>query len=118
MIIINFFSVFIPVFLIIYLLYLFTVILNNKKKNKIFETSQALLIIKPNNLDTSKINKNIFANVIALSNSFIVAFTFAVCEFFNVGYVVKLLIAFVLLTTLILCVYKIIGIIYKKKEGK
>lgn len=115
--IVFFLSNFVPVFLIIYLLYLFTVILNKKKKNKIFETSQAMLIIKPNNLDTNKINKTVFVNVIALSNSFIVALTFAVCEFFT-GYIIKLLVAFVLLITLILCVYKIIGIIYKKKEGR
>ena len=115
---IDFLGTFVLVFLIIYLLYLFTVILNKKKMNKIFETKQAMLIINPNKLDVNKINKTIFVNVMALANSFIVALTFAFCDVFIKNYIVKLGIAFVLLISLIFCVYKIIGIVYKKKEGK
>jgi len=109
--------IFVVVFVIIYLLYFFTVVLNNKKKSKIFETSQAKLITVPNKLDTNKIDKNIFAQVISISNSFIVAFTFLISEFFN-NYIVKLLVCFVVLIILILIVYKIIGFVYKKKEGR
>lgn len=109
--------IFLIVFVVIYLLYLFTVILNKKKKNKIFETNQAKLIIVPNKLDTSKINKNEFAQVLSIANSFIVAFCFMISEFFK-NYYVKLFISFILLIVLILLVYKLIGIVYKKREGK
>lgn len=109
--------IFIIVFIVIYLLYLFTVILNKKKKNNIFDTSQAKLIIVPNKLDTSCISKNLFVHVLSLSNSFIVAFTFTISEFFD-NYILKLVICFVLLVILILLIYKLIGIYFKKKEGK
>lgn len=108
---------FLIVFVSIYLLYLFTVILNKRKRNKIFDTNQAKLIIVPNKLDTSKIDKNFFIQVLSVSNSFIVAFTFVVSEFFK-NYFVKLLVSFVVLIVLILLVYKLIGVFYKKKEGK
>jgi len=108
---------FLIVFFVIYLLYLFTVILNKKKKNKIFETNQAKLIIVPNKLDVSKISKNEFVQVLSISNSFIVAISFVVSEFFK-NYYLKLLVSFIVLIVLILLVYKLIGIVYKKREGK
>ena len=111
------FYMFLIVFVSIYLLYLFTVILNKKKKKKIFDTNQAKLIIVPNKLDTSKINKNCFIQVLSITNSFIVACTFVVSEFFK-NYFIKLLVSFIVLIVLILLMYKIIGIVYKKREGK
>ena len=105
------------VFISVYFLYLITVILNKKKKKKIFSTSQARLIIVPNKLDTEKINVNSFVQVISLSNSFIVAFTFMISEFFD-NYFMKLFISFILLIILIFIVYKTIGYVYKKREGR
>lgn len=116
MIYVYFARVFIPIFVVIYLLYLFTVILNKKKREKIFDTNQAKLIINFNKLDTSSINKTTFCYVIALANSFIVALTFTISEFF-ISFIVKLLVSFVVLIVLILFVYKLIGLIFKKKEG-
>ena len=112
-----FLKAFLITFIIIYLLYLFTVILNKKKKNKIFNTNQARLIIDPNKLDVNKIDRNKFVQVISLSNSFIVALTFACSEFFS-NYFIKLIVSFLLLIVLILIIYRLIGFIYKKKEGK
>ncbi len=109
--------VFVVTFVVIFLLYLFLVILNNKKKSRIFETSQAMLIIKASKLDISKISKNEFALVLSLANSFIVAFTLMVSDFFD-NYIIKLVVCFVLLVLLILVIYRLIGIVYKKKEGK
>ena len=109
--------VFLIVFVIVYLLYFFTVILNKKKRKKIFSTNQAKLIIIPNKLNTDKINLNVFAHVLSLSNSFIVAFTFMISEFFD-KYFIKLIVSFFVLIILILVVYKIIGYIYKKREGR
>lgn len=112
----NKFYMFLIVFVIIYLLYFFTVILNKRKRSKIFETNQARLIIVPNKLDASKIDERIFVQVLSLANSFIVAVCFVVSEFFK-NYFVKLFISFIVLIVLILLVYKLIGIVYKKKEG-
>ncbi len=113
----NLLFLFLITFLVVYLLYLFTVILNKKKINKIFDTNQAKLIIVPNKLNSNNINKNSFAQVISICNSFIVALVFTISELFD-NYILKLLVSFVLLIILILIVYKVIGIYYKKKEGR
>ena len=105
------------VFFVVYLFYLFFVILNKKKRDNIFNTNQSKLIIEPNGLDVSRINKSIFIQVISISNSFIVAFTFACSEFFD-NYMLKLLVCFLILIVLIFVVYRFIGFIYKKKEGR
>jgi hypothetical protein len=110
------FYLFLFVFIIIYLLYFITVICNKKKKNRIFDTNQAKLIIRFSNLDVSSIDKNVFSYVLSLSNSFIVSFTFMVSEFFQ-NYIVKLFVSFIVLILLIIIIYKIIGLFYKK-EGK
>lgn len=112
----SFIKMFIIVFLIVYLLYLFTVILNKKKINKILDTNQAKLVINFNKLNIELIDKKKFAHILSLANSFIVGFTFAVSEFFN-NYFLKLFICFVLLFVLIFVVYKIVGLFFKK-EGK
>ena len=108
----NLFLVFIITFLVIYVLYLLLVIFNKKKVDNIFETNQAKLIIKSGNLDVSKINKKGFANVISLSNSFIVAFTFMISEFFD-NYIIKLFVCFLVLILTIFIVYRFVGFIYK-----
>ena len=105
------------VFVIVYLFYLVFVVLNKKKKDNIFNTNQSKLITEPSGLDVSRINKSIFVQVISLANSFIVAFTFACSEFFD-NYILKLLVCFVILIVLIFVIYKFIGFVYKKKEGR
>ena len=107
---------FIIVFGIIYLLYLVTVVLNKKKVNKILDSNQALVFINLNKLDKSKINCKSFANIIALSNSFIVASSFCIVEFFD-NWILKLIVCFVVLIVLIVLVYKIVGYFMNKKEG-
>lgn len=109
-----FFSI---VFVVVYLFYLFFVILNKKKRENIFNTNQSKLITGPRKLDVSRINKFWFSQIISLSNSFIVAFTFACSEFFD-NYVLKLLVCFIILMVLIFVIYSFIGFIYKKKEGR
>lgn len=113
----KFLYYFFIVFIIVYLFYLFFVILNKKKRENIFNTNQSKLITESNRLDVSRIDKFWFAQVISLSNSFIVAFTFACSEFFD-NYFLKLLICFVILIVLIFVIYRFIGFVYKKKEGR
>ena len=113
----KFLYYFVGVFCFVYLFYLFFVILNKKKIDNIFDTNQGKLIVEFNKLDISKINKYKFVQVISFSNSFIVDFTFACSEFFD-NYFLKLLICFIILIVLIIVVYKFVGLVYKKKEGK
>ena len=109
----DYFLIFVITFVIIYIFYLLLVVINNKKVNKIFDTQQAMLIIKSNNLDVNGINKRWFANAISISNSFIVAITLTVSEFFD-NYIIKLIVCFLVLIISIIVVYRIIGMIYKK----
>lgn len=105
------------VFVVVYLFYLIFIVLNKKKVNNIFNTNQSKLITEPSKLDVSKLNKFWFAQVISLANSFIVAVTFACSEFFD-NYILKLLVSFVVLMVLIFSIYRFIGFVYKKKEGR
>lgn len=111
----KYLKIFVIVYIFIFLLYIFTVILNKKKKKKIFDTNQARLVIEFNHLDVQRMDANLFAYVLSFSNSFIVAFTFTISEFFS-NFILKLLVCFVTLVILILIVYKVIGLFYRKKE--
>lgn len=105
------------VFIVIYLLYVITV-LNNKKKLSEFEKSgQGAFIIKKYELDIAKLNKKKFANALALTNSFILALTFFITDFIS-NYFFKLLVGFVIFIPMIILGYYLIGIYFKKKEVK
>lgn len=109
--------IFIISFLIIYLVY-FLIVVRRKKGIEAFKKGKQVLFFKnAYKLDLDKLNYNKFANSLALTNAFIIAFTVTVIEFID-GYIIKLLIGFVILIPLILICYYILGKIYKKKEGK
>ena len=97
--------------------YLFFVILNKKKNKSVFETNQASIFINLNKLDKDSINKNVFIKVLSLSNSLILSFifTFAMFPVFN-SFILNMLLCFVILIVLILFVYKIVGIFFRKKD--
>ena len=103
-------------FLLIYLLYLITVIFNKKKIKNFFNTTQAKYFIHRYKLDTSKLNAREFANSIALSNSILITLTLLVTEV-TTNYWLKMLIAIVTLIPLMLIIYWVLGNVYKKKEG-
>lgn len=114
----NSILVFIISFITFYLLYLFFVILNKKKKNKIFDTKQASILINLNKLDINNVDKNVFTQVLSISNSFILAltFTFAISEFFK-SFILSLLVSFIIMIVLIIVVYKLVGLFFKR-EGR
>lgn len=105
------------VFLFIYLLYAVTVIYNKNKIKNFEKSNQASFIIKKYKLDTSKINMKNFARILAITNSFILSLAFFITDFIE-NYILKLLIGFVILVPAIILCYHLIGVIYKKKEGK
>ncbi len=113
----NHLSVFIFCFLIIYLLYLFVIILRKKGLEK-FKTSKQLEYFKIKyKLDVKKINFKQFANLLAMTNAFIIAFTVTIIDLFD-NWFLKILVAFVILLPLMYLLYTMLGKHYKKKEGK
>lgn len=105
------------IFILIYFFYLITVITNKKKMKTFIDTNQCLYFKNRYKLNFNKINIKLFAHLIALTNSFIIALTFTLTEEIN-NLILRLLIAFLILIILILLLYHFIGIIYIKKEGK
>ncbi len=104
-------------FLVIYLLYLFIIVLRKKGLEK-FKTSKQLDYFKIKfKLDIKKLNFKKFANALAVTNAFIIAFTVTVIEVFD-NWILKVLVAFLILLPLMYLLYNIIGKYYKKKEGK
>lgn len=108
---------FIFCFAIVYLVYSVVVIWRKKGFEK-FKTSKQLLFFETAyKIDFKKINLKGFAQSLALTNAFIIAFTCTVIEIFD-NLILKMLVGFVILLPLMLLMYKLLGTIYKKKEGK
>lgn len=104
-------------FLVIYLLYLFIIVLRKKGLEK-FKTSKQLDYFKIKfKLNIKKLNFKKFANALAVTNAFIIAFTVTVIEVFD-NWILKVLVAFLILLPLMYLLYNVIGKYYKKKEGK
>ena len=108
---------FIFCFVIVYLVYS-TVVIFRKKGFEKFKTSKQLKFFEiAYKIDFKKINLKSFAQALALTNAFIIAFTCTVIEIFD-SLIFKMLVGFVILVPLMLLMYKLLGTIYKKKEGK
>ncbi len=107
---------FIFCFIVIYIVY-FIVIVNRKKGlESLKKGKQIEYFKKAYNLNFAKINIKKFANSLALTNAFIMAFTITIIEIFD-NLIVKLLVGFVILIPLMLIMYKLLSLRYKK-EGK
>ncbi|MBR3198569.1 MAG: hypothetical protein IKG27_00985 [Bacilli bacterium] len=107
---------FIFCFIIIYLFY-FVIIINRKKGLETLKKGKQIEFFKKAyNLDFNKINIKKFANSLGLTNAFIMALTITIIEVFN-NLIIKLLVGFVILIPLMLIMYKLLGLMYKK-EGK
>lgn len=102
-------------FLIIYLVYQILVVRRKKGIEKFKEGKQLEYFKKVFKLD--KINIKKFANSLAIANSFIMATTITIIEFID-NLILKMLVGFIVIIPIMLIVYKILGSIYKKKEGK
>ena len=108
---------FIVAFAIVFVFYLIFVLLNKKKRAKIFETYGALIIKGKFKVSFENASKKVFALVMALADSFICATAYTIMRLFENVYV-GFIVAALALIVLILAVYSLIGLFYKKKEGK
>ena len=108
---IYFFASFVIVFLV-YLLFI------NRKKRNGREQLEINYLIGRFNLDSEETNYKALKVFVALINSFIMSFTFTIITNFEINYILKLCIAFVVLMILIYSLYEILGRALKKKETK
>ena len=109
--------IFISSFLIIYLIY-YLLVVRREKGLEAFKNGKQVLFFKTvYKLDLKKLDCKKFAKSLSLVNAFIVALTVTIIELID-GYILKLLVGFVILIPLILICYYILGKSYKKKEGK
>lgn len=107
---------FLVTFAVIFVLYLLTVILNKRKLAKFPQSNQALLLINRFKLKIDKDNVKEFALKIAGANSFIIATALVVIEFIN-NFILKLLVATLIMIPLIIVLYYLVAK-SMKKEGK
>lgn len=108
---------FVVSFLVVYLAYLFTVILNKKKLKKFETSNQALYFTKKYKIKVSDKNVKLLANLVALSNAFIISTTLIVIDLVP-NYILKVLVAFVIIIPLILVLYHIVGLVMLKRGNK
>ena len=67
---------FVIAFLIVYLFYFFTVILQKKKYDKFKKSNQVMYFVNRYKLNVNKINIKKFIHIISLTNSLIIAIAF------------------------------------------
>jgi len=113
----NFIIIFVMSFLVVYLAYVITVISNKKKLDKFKTSNQVLIFVKKYNLKITDSNVKELAHLVALSNAFIIAVAITVVELVS-NFILKILVAFVLIMPLILIIYSLVGQHMLKKESK
>lgn len=113
----KFLIIFLISFLVVYLAYLLTVILNKKKLEKFKDSNQVLIFVKKYNLKITDSNVKALAHLVALSNAFIIALAITLVELVG-NFILKILVAFIVIIPLILIIYSLIGKYMKKKESK
>lgn len=115
--IMNYLFTFLFCFIVVYLCYSLVVIYRKKGFEKFKTSKQLIYFEKAYKINPEKINLKHFAQSLALTNAFIIAFTCTIIEIFD-NLIIKLMVGFIILLPLMLLMYKLLGTIYKKKEGK
>lgn len=108
---------FVVSFLVVYLAYFLTVILNKKKLKKFETSNQALYFTKKYKIKVSDKNVKLLANLVALANAFIISTTLIIIELVS-NYILKVLVAFIVIVPLILVLYHIVGLVMLKRGNK
>lgn len=110
------FILFIVFFLIVYFIYLFLIILRKKKLEKYRNSTEIRYLVGRYHVDMKASNMKTVANIMALTNAFIISLTVTIISFIP-NFIIKILVGFVLLIVLILISYDIIGKYFQKKYG-
>ena len=109
--------VFLVSFIIIFIVYLVIYIVKRRRK-KIRSMKEFQVLINRFKLNSNNLNYNGLALLFVLVNSFIIASTGTVVTMIDTNLIWQLLVSFVMLCSLIILFYSLIGFILKKKEGK
>ena len=107
---------FIISFLIVYLFYLFTVILQTKRYDKFKKSNQVMYFVNKYKINIDKLNMKKFTNILGLTNALIISIAFT-ATFLVENIFLQLLIGLVVLIPLIYIFYSLLGF-YLKKECK
>ena len=105
---------FIISFLIVYLFYLFTVILQTKRYDKFKKSNQVIYFVKKYKIDVNKLNMKKFTNILGLANSLIISIAFTATYLVD-NLILQLLIGLIILIPLIFIFYSLIGNYLKRK---
>ena len=105
---------FIISFLIVYLFYLFTVILQTKRYDKFKKSNQVMYFVKKYKIDVNKLNMKKFTNILGLTNSLIISIAFTTTYLVD-NLILQLLIGLIVLMPLIFIFYSLIGNYLKRK---
>ena len=105
---------FIISFLIVYLFYLFTVILQTKKYEKFKKSNQVMYFVNRYKINVNKINMKKFTNILGLTNSLIISIAFT-STFLVENLILQLLVGLIVLIPLIFVFYSLIGNYLKRK---
>lgn len=105
---------FIISFLIVYLFYLFTVILQTKRYDKFKKSNQVMYFVKKYKIDVNKLNMKKFTNILGLANSLIISIAFTATYLVD-NLILQLLIGLIILIPLIFIFYSLIGNYLKRK---
>ena len=115
--------IFITLFIVVYLFYYLFVIRSKKAMDKMMDGKEMTLLKRNYHLDMDKINKHKIAHLIALTNSFIIAFTTVIVCLLNewisnfyLWLVACLFMSLLILFPLIIILYHFIGSHFSKKQ--
>lgn len=106
---------FVVSFLIIFFLYLVSVILRKNKYEKYKNGKQVQFFIKKYGLKFKKIKEVKFFTLLSIINSLLMAITVTIIFAIN-NIIIKFLVAFVILIVLVLIFYSLLGMYIRKKE--
>lgn len=102
-------------FFLIYFLYLVLIVFRKKSLKRFEKSTEVSFLIRRYRLDLGKIKMRSFANVIAFTNSFVIASTVFIVSIVE-NLVLKIIVAMGVMIPLIFVSYYFIGTHYQKKE--
>ena len=110
-------KLFLTTFIVIYLFYLVFVVLSKKRVATFYNNSYVKFLKNVYNVDVYSISNKTLANIVSLSNSFIIALTLVIVDITDEFYL-KILLAFAILIPLQLIIYYVIGKVLNRKSDK
>lgn len=102
-------------FFIIYFLYLSFLVNRRDKVIKIYKSTEATILKNKFKVNVEKISAKRLANIIGLTNSFIIALTMEVILIFSKNFLLQMILGFIVLIVLILISYPLIALLLRKK---